>query len=105
MKKEVRIAVKSMKKGKAVGEDSVALEMIIALGDFVIDELTKLINRVFESGYRRCAPLQRKGAALPLPLPLRAKKSAAPPVALSNFQYIQFFHAIMALTALRCIMQ
>ena len=50
MNEEVRLAVKSMKKGKAVGEDGVALEMIIALGDFGIEELTKLFNRIYNTG-------------------------------------------------------
>ena len=51
MKEQVRLAVKSMKKRKAVGEDGVVLAMIIALGYFVIDKLTKLYNRIHEPGY------------------------------------------------------
>ena len=39
-----------MENGKAVGKDGVALEMIITLGDFAIDELTKLFSRIYESG-------------------------------------------------------
>ena len=39
-----------MKKGKAVEEDGVALEMILALGDFGIDQLTTLFNRIYSTG-------------------------------------------------------
>ena len=48
MKEEVRLVLRSMKKVKTVGEDDVELDMIIALGDFAIDELTKIFNRIFE---------------------------------------------------------
>ena len=47
---EVRAAIESMKKGKAVGEDDISLEMITALGDFGIKELTKLFNKIYDTG-------------------------------------------------------
>ena len=50
MKEKVRFVLKSIKKVKAVSEDGVALKMIIGLGDFAIDEPTKLFNRFYESG-------------------------------------------------------
>ena len=50
LKHEVECALGSMKKGKAVGEDGVALEMILALGEFGVDELTKLFNKIYASG-------------------------------------------------------
>ena len=42
--------MESMKKGKAVGEDEIALEMMIALGDFGITQLTRLFNRIYDTG-------------------------------------------------------
>ena len=50
LKSEVKCAMRSMKKGKAVGEDGVALEMILALGEFGVNELTKLFNKIYASG-------------------------------------------------------
>ena len=39
-----------MKAGKAVGEDGVAVEMIKAVGDFSIDKITNLANKIYERG-------------------------------------------------------
>ena len=50
LQQEVRSAIESMKKGKAVGEDGIALEMIIAMGDYGRKELAKLFNKIYETG-------------------------------------------------------
>ena len=50
LKSEIECAMRSMKKGKAVGEDGIALEMILALGEFGVIELTKLFNKIYASG-------------------------------------------------------
>ena len=50
LKSEVECAMRGMKKGKAVGEDGVALEMILTLGEFGVIELTKLFNKIYTSG-------------------------------------------------------
>ena len=42
--------MRSMKKVKAVGEDGVVLEMLLALGEFGVIELTKLFNKTCASG-------------------------------------------------------
>ena len=42
MKDEVRAAIASMKRGKAVGEDGIDVEVIQALGDFAVDQWTSL---------------------------------------------------------------
>ena len=47
---EIRQAMKNMKKGKAVGEDGVAIEMLEALGDYAKDIITRLANRIYENG-------------------------------------------------------
>ena len=39
-----------MKKGKAVGGDGIALEMLGSMGEFGIRELTKLFNKMYDSG-------------------------------------------------------
>ena len=39
-----------MKKSKTNGEDGSALEMIITLGDFGINELTKILNKIYATG-------------------------------------------------------
>ena len=50
LQQEVRYAMESMKKGKAVGGDDIALEMLLALGDFGVRELTKLFNKIYDTG-------------------------------------------------------
>ena len=47
---EVESAVKEMKKGKAVGDDGIAIEMIQALGDMGTKILTKQLNKIYEAG-------------------------------------------------------
>ena len=51
MREEVRAAIQEMKAGKAVGRDGIAAEVLQALGDFAIDQLTSLFQRIYESGY------------------------------------------------------
>ena len=50
LQQEVRAAIESMKKGKAVGSDDIAIEMIQALGVFAIKELTGLFSKMYENG-------------------------------------------------------
>ena len=50
MRDEVRSAMASMKTGKAVGSDGIAVEILEALGEFAIDKLTSLFQRIYESG-------------------------------------------------------
>ena len=50
MTEEVRSAIDSMKTGKAVGGDGISAEMLQALGDFAIDQLTTLFRRIYETG-------------------------------------------------------
>ena len=51
MKDEVKAAIASMKTGKAVGEDGIDVEVIQALGDFGVDQLTSLFQKMYETGY------------------------------------------------------
>ena len=48
-KEEIRDAMKQMKKNKAVGSDSIAIELIQALGNFGIDKITEIANHVYGS--------------------------------------------------------
>ena len=50
-KYEVEAAVKQMKKGKAIGEDGVAVEMVEALGDWGSDVVVQLANRIYDTGH------------------------------------------------------
>ena len=46
MREEVKAAIEEMKAGKAVGKDGVAAEVLQALGDFAIDQLASLFQRI-----------------------------------------------------------
>ena len=50
LQSEVRTAVTMMNKGKSAGPDGIVTEMIEALEDFGIEELTKIINKIYEEG-------------------------------------------------------
>ena len=41
--------MKKMRKGKAVGNDKVAFELIESLGDFGLDKITEIANYVYDS--------------------------------------------------------
>ena len=46
---EVKIAINKMKKGKAVGNDQSAYEMIEALGEFGVSKITDIANYIYDS--------------------------------------------------------
>ena len=47
---EVEAAMKQMKKGKAIGEDGVAVEMVEALEEWGCDVVVQLANRIYDTG-------------------------------------------------------
>ena len=47
---EVEAAMKQMKKGKAIGEDGVAIEMVKALEEWACDLVVELANRIYDTG-------------------------------------------------------
>ena len=51
MKEEVEAAIAYMKRGKAVGEDGIDAEVIQVLGEFAVEKLTSLFQKMYESGY------------------------------------------------------
>ena len=50
LQEEVKVAIKKMKNGKAIGPDNIPVEMIVALDDLGIDMTTKLLNAIYDSG-------------------------------------------------------
>ncbi|CAF5174075.1 unnamed protein product, partial [Rotaria magnacalcarata] len=50
MKDEVRQAIKSMKTNKATGPDGISTEMIQCLVELGVDIMTKLINKIYDTG-------------------------------------------------------
>ena len=48
---EVREALRHMKYGKAPGPDNITLEELVALCDFGVEIITKLLNDVYNSGH------------------------------------------------------
>ena len=51
MKEEVRKCLHDMKTGKAAGIDNISTEMLKALGEFGIEALTDLCNKMYHSAY------------------------------------------------------
>ena len=49
-KREVEAAIKQMKKGKPIGEDGVAVEMIEAFEEWGYDVVVQLANRIYDTG-------------------------------------------------------
>src|SRR5215469_11510433 len=49
LKEEVEDAMNKMKFGKAVGSDGIALEMLKALGNFAVEKITTLANKIYET--------------------------------------------------------
>lgn len=47
---EIRYAMKTMRKGQAVGKDEIAIEILEALDEFAKDTLVKLTNKIYETG-------------------------------------------------------
>src|SRR5215469_2639429 len=50
LKEKVEDAMNKMKFGKAVGNDGIALEMLKALGNFAVEKITTLANKIYEFG-------------------------------------------------------
>ena len=50
MKGEVRQVIKLMKTNKATGPDEISAEMIQSLGELGVDIMTKLINKIYDTG-------------------------------------------------------
>jgi hypothetical protein len=50
MKDEVRQAIKSVKTNKATGPDGISIEMIQSLDELGLDVMTKLINKIYDTG-------------------------------------------------------
>ena len=50
LQSEIKHAIKKMKRGRATGIDEIAVEMIIALEEFGIEQLTKFANKVYDAG-------------------------------------------------------
>ena len=51
LRSEIENAVKRMKSGKAAGEDGVVVEMIQAAGEFIMEKITRIANRIYNEGY------------------------------------------------------
>ena len=51
MKDEVEPGITSMKRGKAAGEDGLDVEVIPHLGDFAVDQLTSLFQKMYVTRY------------------------------------------------------
>src|SRR5215469_576495 len=50
LKKDVEDSMNKMKFGMAVGNNGIALEMLKALGNFAVEKITTLANKIYESG-------------------------------------------------------
>ena len=50
MKDEIPRAIKSMKRGKAVGNDQIAVELPMPLGDAGVDILERLLSKMYKDG-------------------------------------------------------
>ncbi|GFS21355.1 endonuclease-reverse transcriptase [Elysia marginata] len=50
LKAKVEKTINDMKNGKAAGPDQIPIELLQALGNWGIDQLTKLLNRIYDTG-------------------------------------------------------
>lgn len=50
LKDEVENAIKKMKHGRAPGPDNIPVEIYDALGEMGIEEITKLVNKIYDTG-------------------------------------------------------
>ena len=50
LKDEIRRGMKSMKRGKAVGNDQTAIELLMHLGETGVDNLERLFNEMYKGG-------------------------------------------------------
>ncbi|GFR62865.1 RNA-directed DNA polymerase from mobile element jockey-like [Elysia marginata] len=70
LKAEVEKTINDMKNGKAAGPDQILIELLQALGNWGIDQLTQLLNRIYDTGnipkdmlISTLIPLQKKPGA------------------------------------------
>ena len=52
LKSEVEYAMKKITKGKALGPDSINIELLEALEEFGVDQITKILNNIYETSQR-----------------------------------------------------
>ena len=45
---EIREALRNMKRNKAAGPDGIGMEMIEALGDYGVEKLTEVVNKIYD---------------------------------------------------------
>ena len=50
LRSEVEAARREMKKGKAMGQDGIDIDMLLILGGFGITLLTNHLNRIYDNG-------------------------------------------------------
>jgi hypothetical protein len=51
LKDEIAAAMKKMKNRKSPGTDGIMIEMLNATEDFAVDKITKLANKIYNTGY------------------------------------------------------
>jgi len=68
---EIEAVIKDLPKGKACGEDNIPAELLQSMGEKGLDIMTKLINKIYKSGY---IPEDfRKSIFVPIPKVSKAK--------------------------------
>ena len=50
MKEEIRAAMNKMKKGKAIGKDGIAVEMLESLGEKGLEIMKYIANKIYNTG-------------------------------------------------------
>ena len=50
MKDEIRAAMRKMKLRKATGPDNIYLQILEILGDYGVDKITTLVNKIYDTG-------------------------------------------------------
>ena len=50
LREEIRAAMREMKTGKSPGNDNVLIEMLNAGGEIIVEEITELANKIYDTG-------------------------------------------------------